>query len=153
MKIARGQALAAKQSLTPHEKIKAAFLHYNLGWAQSDIQVALDGVNVGRINEACTAQWAAAGGTVQRYKKRAAAETAATPIPAPKLTKRGTPRITAEERREKAREGALKRYAKAAKKKTGKKASPLPSKKRAARRAKITMREPAPLPMMEEQAS
>lgn len=47
-----------KAALTPHERIKAAYLHYVRGIDQHDIAVAFE-VNPGRINEACRAIWEA----------------------------------------------------------------------------------------------
>lgn len=40
-----------KTSLTPEEKIKAAYLHMIRGWDQQDIAIAFE-VNIGRVNEA-----------------------------------------------------------------------------------------------------
>ncbi len=44
-------AVDPKRSLTPQEKIKAAYLHEVRGIQQSDIAVAFE-VNIGRVNEA-----------------------------------------------------------------------------------------------------
>lgn len=42
-----------KKALTFEEKITAAYLYYVRGNDQQDIAIAMGGVNMGRVNEAC----------------------------------------------------------------------------------------------------
>jgi hypothetical protein len=55
--------------LTPEQKIIAAYCHFILGVRQSDIAVAMGGLNQGRINEACREVGAAVGITEPGYKE------------------------------------------------------------------------------------
>jgi len=50
-----------KTALTPEEMITAAFLHYVRGVRQQDIAMAMGGVNIGGVNEACSAIAVAVG--------------------------------------------------------------------------------------------
>jgi hypothetical protein len=48
--------LQTKTSLTFEEKIKAAYLHFYKGLDQHTIaEIVFDGINQGRVNEACVA--------------------------------------------------------------------------------------------------
>ena len=42
-----------KTSLTPQEKITAAFMHYVRMIDQQDIAILMGGVNMARVNDAC----------------------------------------------------------------------------------------------------
>ena len=45
-----------KTSLTFQEKVKAAYLYFYRGMDQHEIaEIVFDGINLGRISEACTA--------------------------------------------------------------------------------------------------
>lgn len=59
-----------KTELSPEEKIKAAYLHHVLGWPQADIAIVFDGINQGRISEACTSLIQAAGAPVRTNTQR-----------------------------------------------------------------------------------
>lgn len=66
-----------KSSLTPHERIRVAFLHYCEGMPQEQLAIAFS-VNGGRINEACKAIEKAA-----RFPKRVRAYKEGLPAAAP----------------------------------------------------------------------
>ena len=62
--------MAMKSSLTPEEKITAAYAHFVHQIEQQTISLIL-GVNLGRVNEACKTIGAAVGLTLPSYKDNA----------------------------------------------------------------------------------
>jgi hypothetical protein len=72
-----------KTSLTFEEKIKAAYLHYCKGIEQQTIASDIfDGINIGRVNEACKEVRAA---VVPKRKRRLADKRKQLAKPAPRL--------------------------------------------------------------------
>lgn len=55
--------------LSPHDKIKIAFMYYVRGMTQQDLAVIYE-CNHGRINEACKQVGSAVGLTEPGYKQR-----------------------------------------------------------------------------------
>jgi hypothetical protein len=60
--------MQVKIELSGVEEIKAAYMHFVLGYTQQELVVVFDGINIGRINEACKRVGSAVGLVEPGYK-------------------------------------------------------------------------------------